>query len=257
MEYIVVALTSFLIAGLTLFSGFGLGTVLMPVFAMFFSMPIAISLTAIVHFFNNIFKLFLLAKKANKEIVFMFGITAIIGAAIGAKLLSYIAEKSFIVHYQIFNQSFSVEFLNLILGLIILFFAVFEIIPYLNKLQFDKKFLPAGGILSGFFGGLSGHQGAFRSIFLLKTGLSKEQFIATGVVLAILVDITRLFVYGTILVTPEILQNYKLLIIAVLSAFLGSFLAKKFLHKVTIGSIRAIIFILLLIISVGLIIGKI
>jgi acyl-CoA reductase-like NAD-dependent aldehyde dehydrogenase len=42
-------------------------------------------------------------------------------------------------------------------------------------------YLPVGGLLSGFFGGLSGHQGALRSVFLLRAGLTKESFIATGV----------------------------------------------------------------------------
>ena len=46
------------------------------------------------------------------------------------------------------------------------------------------------------FGGLSGHQGAFRSMFLLKSGLILQRFIATGVVLAVLVDVARMLVYG-------------------------------------------------------------
>jgi hypothetical protein len=35
-------------SGLTLFSGFGLGTVLMPAFAVFFPVPTAIAATAVV-----------------------------------------------------------------------------------------------------------------------------------------------------------------------------------------------------------------
>ena len=33
---------------------------------------------------------------------------------------------------------------------------------------------------SGFFGGLSGMQGALRSAFLARAGLSKEAFVASG-----------------------------------------------------------------------------
>ena len=32
----------------------------------------------------------------------------------------------------------------------------------LSWLEFDRRYLPLGGLLSGFFGGLSGHQGALR-----------------------------------------------------------------------------------------------
>jgi uncharacterized membrane protein YfcA len=57
MEIIIVATAAFLAAGLTLFSGFGLGTLLMPVIAMFVPADVAISVTAMVHFTNNLFKL--------------------------------------------------------------------------------------------------------------------------------------------------------------------------------------------------------
>mgnify|MGYP000679824147 CR=1 FL=1 len=56
--------------------------------------------------------------------------------------------------------------------------------------------MPLGGVLSGFFGGLSGHQGALRSMFLVKCGLDATSFVATGVVIAIAIDLTRLALYG-------------------------------------------------------------
>jgi len=52
-----------------------------------------------------------------------------------------------------------------------------EMSPRFQQWSLDKKYLPLGGLLSGFFGGLSGHQGALRSAFLIKSGLSKESFI--------------------------------------------------------------------------------
>jgi len=41
-----------------------------------------------------------------------------------------------------------------------------KIIPTLKNLQFDSNKLYLGGALSGFFGGLSGHQGTLRSALL-------------------------------------------------------------------------------------------
>ncbi len=58
MDYIVVCLVAVLVSVLTVFSGFGLGTALMPVFALFFPVPVAIAATAAVHLANNIFKVF-------------------------------------------------------------------------------------------------------------------------------------------------------------------------------------------------------
>jgi hypothetical protein len=40
MQYFVISVATFLTSGLTLFSGFGLGTLLLPVFAIFFPIEI-------------------------------------------------------------------------------------------------------------------------------------------------------------------------------------------------------------------------
>lgn len=50
MEYLVICLSSLAVSGLTLFSGFGLGTVLTPVMALFFPIETAVAATAVVHF---------------------------------------------------------------------------------------------------------------------------------------------------------------------------------------------------------------
>lgn len=257
MEYVIIGLSAFFISAITLFSGFGLGTVLTPVFILFFPAPIAISLTAIVHFLNNIFKLFLVGKHGNKELIIKFGVPAILGAIAGSITLTLIAKKSYIVNYSIFNQLFKVELVNLVIGILIMVFVLLEITPKLEQISFDKKLLPLGGILSGYFGGLSGNQGAFRSVFLLKCNLSNEQFIATGVILACLVDTARISVYGINLFNKETINELPILIIAMLSAFLGAYISKKFIHKVTINIIRTIIVIMLSTISIGLITGKI
>ncbi|MEK9138207.1 MAG: sulfite exporter TauE/SafE family protein, partial [Bacteroidota bacterium] len=59
MEYLIVCTIALLASGLTLFSGFGLGTLLLPAFILFFPPDVAVGMTAIVHFLNNIFKLVL------------------------------------------------------------------------------------------------------------------------------------------------------------------------------------------------------
>ena len=60
MEYVVIVIVALCVSMLTLFSGFGLGTLLMPALAIFFPVPVAIAATAIVHLANNIFKVGLL-----------------------------------------------------------------------------------------------------------------------------------------------------------------------------------------------------
>lgn len=137
------------------------------------------------------------------------------------------------------------------MALVMFFFALFELVPALVNANFNKKYLPLGGLLSGFFGGLSGHQGALRSAFLVKAGLSKESFIATGVLIACFIDITRLAVYYKQINLASGNINYLLLSLATLSAFLGAYLGSKLLKKITIESVKLLVGIFLLIYSVA------
>ena len=57
MELALIAFAALVGSTLTLFSGFGLGTMMTPVFALFFPVPLAIAATAVVHLASNLFKL--------------------------------------------------------------------------------------------------------------------------------------------------------------------------------------------------------
>ncbi|WP_206054762.1 hypothetical protein [Nitrosococcus wardiae] len=60
-----IIIAAFLASLLTLFSGFGLGTLLMPVVAIFFPVTVAVALTAFVYLLNNLFKLAVLWRTVN------------------------------------------------------------------------------------------------------------------------------------------------------------------------------------------------
>ena len=119
-------------------------------------------------------------------------------------------------------------------------------------MQFGKDKLAIGGALSGFFGGLSGNQGALRSAFLIKAGLSKEAFIGTAVVVSTFIDFTRLGVYATRFTKTGLGDNYILIISATLAAIAGAFLGNKLLKKVTIRSLQIIVAIMLIVVSIAL-----
>jgi len=236
--YFFICLTSLIGSGLTFFSGFGLGTILLPVFALFFPLETAVALTAIVHFLNNIFKLFLVAKNVDKNVLIRFGLPSVLAALIGAMLLMKLSVLPPMYSYTLNAHVFAISLVKIIMAFIIIFFCLFDILPALSKLEFSSKYLPIGGVLSGFFGGLSGNQGALRSAFLMRSGLSKESFIATGVVIACMIDMTRLSVYaGHFLKTTQTI-NYPLMISATLCAFLGAFIGNKLIKKVTIQSFK-------------------
>ncbi len=50
MDIFIIGIAAFVTAILAFFSGFGLGTILTPVFVIFFPVEVAIALTGVVHF---------------------------------------------------------------------------------------------------------------------------------------------------------------------------------------------------------------
>src|SRR5688572_24064085 len=145
MEIVIISAAAFLVAILTFFSGFGLGTILTPVFMIFFPVDLAIGLTGVVHFFNNIFKLVLVGKKADKQVVLRFGIPAVLAAFAGAWLLLNIPDARPLFSYEISGKTFEVYPVKFIISILLIIFATIDLIPYFSKLQFGKDKLPVGG----------------------------------------------------------------------------------------------------------------
>lgn len=250
MDYFIISLAALLGSGLTLFSGFGLGTILLPVFALFFPIEVAVALTAVVHFLNNLFKIALLGKYADKGVVLRFGLPALLAAYVGARALLLFAHQPAIYTYHIGGNTFEIAPVKLVVAILIIIFAVLDLIPRFSKVSFDKKWLPVGGVLSGFFGGLSGHQGALRSMFLIKAGLTKEAYIATGVFIAVLIDISRIIVYMSIFTALKGSVHYSLLAVVTLCAFAGAYIGNKLIKKITIEMLHVLVAVMLLIIAV-------
>jgi hypothetical protein len=249
VTYVVVCVVALLASGLTFFSGLGLGTLLLPAFTLFVPVDRAVALTAIVHFLNGLFKLALMGRQADRRVVVRFGLPAVAAALAGAWVLLWLTGLGVRLDYTLFGRRFEVTPVKLVVGVLLLVFAAVEVLPRFRNLEFDPRYLPLGGAMSGFFGGLSGMQGALRSAFLVRAGLSKEAFIGTGVVVACLVDMSRLALYsGPIL-------DSGLLIAAVLAAFVGAFLGNRYLKKMTMTGIQRVVAAMLVAVAVGLVVG--
>jgi uncharacterized protein len=255
VTYLVICTVALIASGLTFFSGFGLGTLLLPAFAFFFPIDQAVALTAVVHFLNGLFKLVLVGRHAHRATVLRFGLPAIVAAFVGAWVLLWLAGVDPLYSYTAFGRELHVTPVKLVVGLLLLAFAMIEVLPRLRNITFSARYMPLGGLLSGFFGGLSGMQGALRSAFLVRSGLTKEAFVATGVVIGCLIDFSRLGVYSTSLVTAGASLDYGLLTAAVLSAFAGAALGNRYLKKLTMVGIQRIVAVMLFVVAVGLMSG--
>jgi uncharacterized membrane protein YfcA len=255
MSYLVVCAVAFLASGLTFFSGFGLGTLLLPAFALFFAIEKAVALTAVVHFLNGVFKLVLVWRHIDRAVVVRFGLPAIAGAFAGAWLLVWLSGSGSLLTYSLFGRTVELAPAKLIVGLLLLFFACAELLPAFRRISFPSGYQPLGGVLSGFFGGLAGMQGALRSAFLVKAGLTKEAYVATGAAIAFLIDVSRLSVYSKLILDQRADLDYGLLAAAVITALLGSVAGNHYLPKATMSGIQGAVAVLLFGVALGLITG--
>lgn len=249
MEYGIVAFTVLFGAVLTFFSGFGLGTLILPVFSLFFPLPVAVGATAVVHLANNLFKFGMVYKHIHYPTLIRFGIPAFVTAILGGFLLNYFGKFETFHSYKIGENVFQITILKIVIGTLMIFFAIFDLSPKLSQLRMHQRWIPLGGALSGFFGGVSGHQGAFRSAFLTKSGLTKDEFIGTSNAIALIIDISRIFVYAKTLDFTMLSNEKTLLITGIVFAFIGTYFGKELLKKTTMKGIQYVVGAMLLILG--------
>jgi hypothetical protein len=260
MEYLVICLSALMVAALTLLTGFGLGTLLLPAFALFFPVEVAVAATAVVHLLNNLFKVYLVGRSADKKILLLFAVPAAVFAMIGAWLLNFFSSIPAVYQYALGSRIMQITPVNLVIAGLIIVFAVVEFIPKFNQLSFKSHLIPIGGALSGFFGGLSGHQGALRAAFLVRVGLEKKTLIGTMILSAVIVDISRLLVYGFTFFEKDFRLlsqqgGHYLVLAGTFAAFTGSFIASRFLEKITLQGLKIFIAVMLMIIAFALGLG--
>jgi uncharacterized membrane protein YfcA len=255
MEYVFILVVAALGSGISFFSGFGFGTLLLPVMALFFDLQTAVFATAIVHFLNNVFKLTLVGKHAHWKTVIQFGIPSAVGAFLGAEALNYLAHLQRPLHIEFWMMETNTTFLGVIMGFVLIFLATMEYSNALVRVNKSPRILWLGGIFSGFFGGLSGQQGAIRSAFLMNHFEDKQVFIGTRAALAFIVDAVRIFTYAASF--QLFLQNeiYLPMALALTGGMSGALIGNKFLKKTSIEWIRKTVMVFLFIMGTLMIAG--
>lgn len=224
LELILQIIVAFLISITTFFTGFGLGTVMLPLMLLSYDIVTAVLATSIIHLINNVTKIGFLYKSVDSKVLLRFGIPSILFSFIGAQIITEVADIN--------------QIAEVVIGASIIVFALYDILFKSKAIHITKNQQVVGGMLSGLFGGISGHQGAIRSAFLINAGLSKTAFIATGTALSLFIDLTRIPVY---LESKDLSSLDPSILLIILSAILGVLLGKRFLNKTTIKIVRYIV----------------
>lgn len=219
-------------------SGFGASTILVPVMALFFPLPIALLFVGIIHWFNDIWKMAFFKRGLRWRILLGFGATGIAASYFGASLSFHAPEK----------------ILLRILGAFLLLYVLFIIKNPEWKLREKNTTSLWGGLLYGFIAGIFGAGGAIRSAFLAAYNLPKEIYIFASGAIGILIDTTRVgaYILGGTRLDQSLLWG---MVIFIPASFLGAFIAKKTVDRISQKYFRLVIAIFLALISLKFLIA--
>ena len=212
---------TFFAAALTVPAGFGLATMITPIVFLWLEPHEAVAVVGIVHGSHNAWKLKVLRSSVDYSAVRRYGWAMVVGALLGAAL----------------NTAVEADPLLLIVGVALVVLPLLSISERWTNVRLPDAEDRIGGFGSGFFGGLTGHQGALRAMFLQKRLPNKTEYAATAAVLALVVDVTRVPVYVA-LEGWQILDAGWLILGLVLAAILGVHLGKRWLKKWKSDTIR-------------------
>lgn len=206
-------------------SGFGSSTFFVPLAVLFESFKLVLALTAILHVFGNLSKLYLFkAKIPDRSVWWLMGFSIFFTGA-GALLVGYLPTTV----------------LKAILGAVLILLSLVFLFSGTRSPAVNKRFAPTLAALSGFFTGVVGTGGALRAVALTALCLEKETFVFVSSLIDFGGDLLRAGIYieqGYM----DWSQWYYLPMLAV-AAFVGSVLGRKvirFLNQQQFNRIVAI-----------------
>jgi len=172
-------LVALLAGGIASVTGFGIGSILTPFFALSVGTPLAVAAVSIPHVLGTAIRYILLWRHTQWSVLWRFGLASAAGSLAGALM----------------QPVFGARGLTLLLGALLVLTAVATISGILQRRDWPPGVALALGALSGAFGGLVGNQGGVRSGALLAVRLEPLAFVATATATGLIVDAARMPVY--------------------------------------------------------------
>ena len=238
MFHAVVFVAGVVAAAIAAVAGFGIGSLLTPVFAVRLGTRLAVAAVAIPHFAGTLQRFFVLRHHVDRRVLLGFGAASAVGGLTGALL-----------HARVPNRP-----LTLVFGALLVLAALSELTGWMQRVRWGRGAAWVAGALSGLLGGLVGNQGGIRSASMLGFEVPKESFVATATAVGVIVDIARLPVY---LATDgqALLRYWPLILAATAGAVIGTPLGIRVLARVPERVFRRIVSVLLLVLGVAMIVS--
>jgi len=211
---VLVAAIAVLAGAVASVAGFGIGSLLTPIFAWQMGTKLAVAAVSIPHAAGTALRFAMLRQHVDRKLLISFGLMSAAGGLTGALLQSYLGSPA----------------LTLVFGILLVFAGVMGLTGLAERMRFGGWMARVAGALSGFLGGLVGNQGGIRSAALLGYDVSKQAFVATATAVALLVDGARVPVY---LATQgqEVAETWPYLLVATVGVLVGTVVGGRVLRR--------------------------
>ena len=180
MAFLILITAASLLAGaIAAVTGFGIGSLLTPLFQQDHDMRLAVAAVSVPHMIATAVRLWRLRHDVDVRVLKSFGVMSAAGGLTGAVLQRYATAPS----------------LSIVFAALLTFAGISGLIGLSERMRLGRKTGWIAGVLSGALGGLVGNQGGIRSAALLGYDLSPSRFVATATAAALIVDSARMPVY--------------------------------------------------------------
>jgi len=225
---LLIAITSVVAGGIATVTGFGIGSLLTPAFAIWHDPKVAVAAVSIPHLVGTAIRFWMVKGHVDRRVLWSFGLASAAGGLTGALLHSWASSPS----------------LRIVFGLLLLFVAASELSGLARRMRFTGVLAWIAGVLSGLFGGLVGNQGGIRAGALLGFSMSKETFIATATAIGLIVDAARMPVYAVVQ-GPALAALWLPITVATAGVAAGTFAGHRVLKRIPETAFRRVVAVLI------------
>ena len=215
-------------------AGFGIGSLLTPLFALHVDTKTAVAGVSIPHLIGTAMRLWLLRGEVDRAVLLRFGVTSAAGGLTGALLHARASGAA----------------LAMVFGALLVFAGATQISGQSQRWRFHGIVAWVAGAVSGLFGGLVGNQGGIRSAAMLGFDLRRDAFVATATATALVVDAARMPVYA-IVEREAIAAIWMPLLLATVGVVGGTLVGQRALSRIPQGRVRQIVGALILLLGIA------
>jgi uncharacterized protein len=218
---VVISTVAGMVASVT---GFGIGSLLTPLFSLKMDTKLAVAAVSIPHVLATAIRFWMLRANLDRRLLLSFGVMSALGGFAGA-LLHSLAESII---------------LSGVFGILLVFAGATGLTGVAEKMRFRGWLAWVAGALSGLLGGLVGNQGGIRSAAMLGFEVRRDAFVATATAIGLGVDGARMPVY-LVSEGSQMLSVWALIVLAAVGTVAGTFLGRRVLTLMPEALFRRIV----------------